>query len=123
MDNKQIVAAFLEQAFNSNEPELAVSNYLGDHYIQHNPQAGDGPGPFIGYVHWVRSEHPNLELEVKRVLGEGDLVVTHSNFRLEPGERGMAVADFFRLENGKIIEHWDVIQDIPESSANSNTMF
>ena len=62
MDNAQTVVAFFEQAFNGNEPELAVSNYLGQHYIQHNPQAGDGPEPFIGYVHWVRGQHPNLQL-------------------------------------------------------------
>ncbi len=123
MDNAQTVVAFFEQAFNGNEPELAVSNYLGQHYIQHNPQAGDGPEPFIGYVHWVRGQHPNLQLEIKRVIAEGDLVVTHANLRLEPGDLGMAVADFWRLEDGKIVEHWDVIQDVPSASANNNTMF
>lgn len=123
MDNKQIVIAFFEQAFNEREPELAVEKYLGDPYIQHNPGAGDGPEPFLGYMRWVLGANPHLHVDIKKVIAEGDYVVTHSNLRNEPGDLGMAVADFFRLKDGKIVEHWDVIQDVPAESANNNTMF
>jgi len=85
--------------------------------------AADGPEAFIGFVQWLRGQYPNLTLDIKRVLAEGDMVVTHSQLILEPGTPGQALADFFRLENGKVVEHWDVIQAIPDQSANSNGMF
>lgn len=66
---------------------------------------------------------PDMTLEVKRVVAEGDLVVLHSHLTLKPGEPGMALADFFRIEDDKVVEHWDVVQSIPDSSENSNTMF
>ncbi|MET4783616.1 ester cyclase [Glaciihabitans sp. UYNi722] len=121
-ENKRIVVDYYQTAFAGN-PEKAIADHFGDHYIQHNPDAEDGPEAFIGFVNWLRGEFPNLMLEIKRVLAEGDLVVTHSHLILEPGKPGRALADFFRLENGKVIEHWDVIQDIPQNPANKNGMF
>ncbi|AGW41022.1 homoserine dehydrogenase [Leifsonia xyli subsp. cynodontis DSM 46306] len=121
-DNKRIVTDYYLTAFAGN-PEKAVADHLGDRYIQHNPQAENGPEAFIGFVHWMRGEYPDTKIEIKRVIAEGDLVVTHSHLVLVPGTPGSAVADFFRLENGKIVEHWDVVQEIPETSANDNTMF
>ena len=91
--------------------------------IQHNPDAADGADAFIAYVKWLRSEHPQLSLEIRRVIAEGDMVATHSHLILEPGQPGRALADFFRLENGKVVEHWDVIQEVPETAANPNGMF
>ena len=120
--NKQIVIDYYQTAFGG-EPEKAVAEHFGDRYIQHNPQAENGPAAFIGFVHWLRGEYPALNLDIKRVIAEDDLVVTHSHLTLVPGEPGRALADFFRIEDGKVVEHWDVIQDIPESSANDNTMF
>jgi predicted SnoaL-like aldol condensation-catalyzing enzyme len=120
--NKSVVVDYYQTAF-AGEPEKAVRDHFGDRYVQHNPQAADGPEAFIGFVHWLRGEYPELQLEIKRVIAEGDLVVTHSHLVLTPGQPGQALADFFRLEDGKVVEHWDVIQDIPESSANANTMF
>ncbi|WP_144782594.1 nuclear transport factor 2 family protein [Microbacterium sp. BH-3-3-3] len=70
-----------------------------------------------------RDESPELHLDIKRTIAEGDLVVTHSNLHLAPGDRGMAVADFWRLEDGRIVEYWDVIQEVPEQASNDNTMF
>lgn len=121
-DNKAIVRAFYESAFGG-EPERAVERYVGNRYIQHNPQADDGTAPFIQFVRQMRRDYPDMRLEIKRVIGEGDLVVTHAHLVLKAGDRGMALADFFRVENGKVVEHWDVIQPIPETSANRNTMF
>jgi len=121
--NKQLVIGFYERAFNSNQPEQAATAHLGSTYTQHNPGAADGPEAFIGYVHWLRGQFPELQLDIKRAIAEGDLVVTHSNLHLKPGDRGMAIADFWRVTDGRIVEHWDVVQEVPEQSANDNTMF
>lgn len=120
--NKQVVVDFFTTAFDG-DPDGAAAAHIGNRYIQHNPQAPDGPEAFTGFVHWLRGEHPNVKLDIKRVLADGDLVVTHSHLVMEPGTRGMALADFFRLEDGRIVEHWDVGQQIPEESANTNGMF
>jgi predicted SnoaL-like aldol condensation-catalyzing enzyme len=120
--NKANVRAYYETAFGG-QPELAVKLYLGPKYIQHNPQAGDGPAAFIQFVHNLRDEYPELRLNIKRIFAEGDFVITHAHLILKPGDPGQALADFFRLASGKIVEHWDVIQSVPEKSANPNTMF
>lgn len=121
-NNKNTVIEFYETAF-SGDPQGAVAQHVGDRYIQHNPQAEDGSDAFIGFVNYLRGQYPQLRLDIKRVIAEGDLVVTHAQVILTPGQPGRAVADFWRLENGKIVEHWDVVQDIPETSANTNSMF
>ncbi|ANZ40916.1 hypothetical protein BBK82_37975 [Lentzea guizhouensis] len=123
--NKQVVIDYYQTAFNGN-PEKAVADHFGPHYVQHNPDAADGPEAFIGFVHYLRGQFPNLRLDIKRVIAEGDMVVTHSHLDLEPGNPenpGQALADYFRLEGGKVVEHWDVIQAVPKNSANSNGMF
>jgi predicted SnoaL-like aldol condensation-catalyzing enzyme len=123
--NKQVVIDYYTTAFAGN-PEQAVADHFGPRYIQHNPDAQDGPEAFIGFVNWLRSEYPNVHLRIKRVIAEGDMVATHAHLDLEPddrGNRGRALADFFRLEDGKVVEHWDVIQDVPATSANDNGMF
>lgn len=121
--NKKIVLEYTDLAFNQRKPEEAVAKYQGPYYRQHNPSARDGAEPFIGFVKWFAQTYPSFRIEFKRIIAEGDLVVTHSHLVREPGERGMAVTDIFRLENGKVVEHWDVVQEIPETSANNNTMF
>ena len=122
-ESKRVVRSFYEESFNDGDPEGAVERYLGDRYIQHNPQAADGPEAFIGFVKWIRSEHPQIHIDIKRMIAEDDLVVTHSNLQHSAEDRGTAVVDIFRVENGKIVEHWDVVQPIPEEAANDNTMF
>jgi predicted SnoaL-like aldol condensation-catalyzing enzyme len=122
-ESKRVVRSFYEESFNDGDPEGAVERYLGDRYIQHNPQAADGPEAFIGFVKWIRGEHPQIHIDIKRMIAENDLVVTHSNLQNSPEDRGTAVVDIFRVENGKIVEHWDVVQPIPEEAANDNTMF
>jgi predicted SnoaL-like aldol condensation-catalyzing enzyme len=120
--NKALVVAFYQQAFNDGQPEQAAA-HLGATYTQHNPGAPDGAEGFVGYVHWLRGQFPELHLDIKRVIAEDDLVVTHSNLHLKPGDLGMAVADLWRIADGKIVEHWDVVQEVPEKSSNDNTMF
>jgi predicted SnoaL-like aldol condensation-catalyzing enzyme len=121
--NKIIVREFCDLAFNQRQPDAAVAKYVGKTYRQHNPMAGDGPEPFIGFVKWITGENPELRFDFKRFISEGDLVVVHSHLRPSPDVRGTAVMDIFRLEQGKIVEHWDVLQDVPETAQNQNTMF
>jgi predicted SnoaL-like aldol condensation-catalyzing enzyme len=121
--NKQTVVEFYELAFNAKQPEQAVEKYLGPQYIQHNPQAPDGADAFIGFVTGFAGQFPELSIEIKRVVGEGDIVVTHGLIKTSAEDPGTVAADFFRLENGKIVEHWDVLQPFPETSANDHPMF
>jgi predicted SnoaL-like aldol condensation-catalyzing enzyme len=119
----EAAAAFLDMAFNLGEPSAAASKYVGATFTQHNPQVADGVEPFIAFVTSMRGQFPEMHLETKRVITQGDMVVTHSHLTLTPGQPGVALADFFRFEGGKVVEHWDVIQNIPDASANSNGMF
>ena len=121
--NKQIVREFLDLAFNQKNPEHAVARYVGPYYRQHHPEAGDGAGPFIEFAKGFGQAFPALRFDFKRFVAEGDLVAVHLHIIPQPGARGTAVMDIFRLENGKIVEHWDVLQDVPEKAANDNTVF
>jgi predicted SnoaL-like aldol condensation-catalyzing enzyme len=121
--NKATALAFYRTAFNDHKPEEAVAKYVGDKYTQHNPQAADGKQAFIDFVNAFAKANPGLHIEVKRVVAEGDLVAVHVHLTLSPTDRGTAAIDFFRLENGKVVEHWDSVQPVPEKAANSNGMF
>jgi len=121
--NKRTIQDYAELAFDQRKPEEAVAKYQGPYYRQHNPGAADGGEPFIATVKRMAQTYPDFRMETKRIIAEGDYVVLHSHLILKPGDRGMAVVDIFRLENGKIVEHWDVVQEVPETSANNNTMF
>jgi predicted SnoaL-like aldol condensation-catalyzing enzyme len=121
--NKQTVLAYLNTAFNEKKPAEAVEKYGGSHYIQHNPQAPHGFEAFVQFVGGFLEQFPQTSFDIKRAVAEGDLVVTHSLLKTSPEDRGTAVADFFRLEDGKVVEHWDVLQPIPESAANEHPMF
>jgi len=121
--NRQTVLAFYTRAFNDKQPADAVERYVGDRYIQHNPQAPDGAEAFIQFVGAFTAQFPDLTIEVKRTVAEGDLVVTHGVMKTSADDRGTAAMDIFRLEDGKIVEHWDVLQPVPETALNDNTMF
>ena len=122
-NNKQPVLAYYNMAFNERKPAVAAQKYGGDHYIQHNPQAPDGFEAFVGFVEGFAEQVPQMSLEIKRAVAEGDTVVTHSLLKTSPEDRGSAVADFFRLEDAKVVEHWDFPQPVPESAANDHPMF
>jgi predicted SnoaL-like aldol condensation-catalyzing enzyme len=121
-ENKKIVLDFYEQGFNKKDFD-AASKHFGAKYIQHNPMAAEGPEGFKALVQFLREKFPNSHSEVKRVFADGDYVILHVHAVREPGTRGAAIVDIFRLEDGKIVEHWDVRQDIPEKAANPNGMF
>ena len=120
---KQIVRDFYDLAFNQRKPEEATEKFMGPYYRQHNPQAPDGAEGLIGFVHYFEKTFPDFRVEIKRMIAEGDLVAVHSRLVRHATDRGQAVADFFRLENGKIVEHWDVLQEVPETAAYDNSMF
>ena len=122
-NNKKTVAAFYKTAFTDHKPAEAVEKYVGGSYRQHNPTVADGSLPFIDFVNDYARKNPGLRVDIKRVIAEGDLVVTHVNIKTGKDDRGLAAIDIFRLENGRIVEHWDVVQPVPEKSANANTMF
>ena len=121
--NTELVRDFYHLALNLKKPEEAVEKYLGPYYRQHNPGAADGAEAFIAFVKGFTGAFPALHFDFRRFIAEGDLVAVHSHLVRQPQDRGMAVMDIFRIENNKIVEHWDVLQEIPESPANSNTMF
>jgi predicted SnoaL-like aldol condensation-catalyzing enzyme len=103
--------------------EQAAQRYLVRSYRQHNPQAGDGAAAFIQFVTGFLAQVPQLSVDIKRTIAEGDFVVTHCLLKMSPQDRGTAVMDIFQLADGKIAEHWDVLQPVPETAANANTMF
>lgn len=121
--NKQVVRAYLDLAFNARRPAEAAATYVGDTYIQHNPHAADGPEGFVTAISEFIAQFPELGIDVRRMVAEGDLVVTHSLLKVSAEDRGSAAMDIFRLEDGRIVEHWDVVQAVPEHAANANTMF
>jgi len=120
--NKEVVIAFYNAAINDKDFE-AASAYLGDKYIQHNPLAADGPEGLRTFLEFARENMSEFKVEFKRVLADGDYVMVHAHAKANAGDRGSAVMDIFRLENGKVVEHWDVMQAIPEKAMNDNTMF
>jgi predicted SnoaL-like aldol condensation-catalyzing enzyme len=110
--SRDIVLKFYEAALNEKNPDKART-FLGDKYIQHNPHVPDGIEGFLRFIHFRRDKYPGARNEVKRVIAEGDLVVLHVHSVVIPNSPGRMIVDIFRVEDGKVVEHWDVIQEIP----------
>lgn len=120
--NKQNAISFYRTAYEGN-PRKAIETYVGNEYIQHNPDVADGLNGFIEYFERMQKEYPDKSIEFVRCIAEGDLVALHTH-QTWPGNDQYVTMDFLRFdENGKICEHWDAIQQIPNESANPNTMY
>jgi predicted SnoaL-like aldol condensation-catalyzing enzyme len=120
--NKKNVQEFYDFLINKKDFD-SVKKYIGSRYKQHNPLVADGPEGLKAFCEFLKTNAPEARSEIKRVFAEGDYVILHVHSIRIPGTRGRAIIEIFRLENGKIDEHWDVIQEVPETSANPNGMF
>ncbi|WP_144501239.1 ester cyclase [Bacillus nitratireducens] len=120
--NKKMVVDFYNEVFNKHNIGI-IPKYVGEDYQQHNPFVADGRKAFMDFFKEDFVKNPNSSAEIKRVVAEGDTVALHVHSRTNPQDKGVAIVDIFRINDGKIVEHWDVIQEIPNEAANDNTMF
>ena len=120
--NRKLVIEFYDTVFNKHEVEKGAA-VIVDSYKQHNPMVPDGKKPFVDYFIGHFKENPQSKARIVRSATDGDLVYLHIHSTEKDGDRGRAIVDIFRVTDGKITEHWDVIQPVPETAANNNTMF
>ena len=123
LSNREIVTRFINLFYTQGRVREAFMTYVAPGYIQHNPVATDGRDAAIAALEPYFASQPNALREVQRIIVDGDLAAVHVRLRQNPQDRGFAVVDILRLEHGMIVEHWDVIQAVPERSANSHPMF
>lgn len=120
--NRELIAAVYEEVLKPLDSGR-VDDFFAPGYIQHNPMAETGADGLKRFLDWAKAMAPGATHDVKRILVDGDFVVGHVHVVVNPGERGRTVVDIFRIENGRVAEHWDSAQEIPSESANTNGMF
>ena len=119
--NKKLVVDFFTLAFVDKKVEEAFNKYVSDNYIQHDPNFGDKKSTIESLTKLC--SNPQMEVSIKRVIAENDLVVLHIHSKNSPEDLGVAIIEIFRVDEGKVVEHWCAMQSVPETSANNNTMF
>jgi predicted SnoaL-like aldol condensation-catalyzing enzyme len=120
---KEVVTRFMTEFYVDKQVRAAFETWVEPGYIQHNPMAQTGRDAAIAFLEPFFKSHPDIHYSIKRIIADGDLVAVHSHGVFTPGERGLAIVDILRVQGCKIAEHWDVVQQVPEKSANSNGMF
>lgn len=120
--NRKLVVEFYDRVFNRHEVTEAAK-VMAEQYIQHNPNVPTGKEPFVSYFTGFFKDNPQARARIVRSATDGDLVYLHIHSTNREADRGRAIVDIFRVEDGKIVEHWDVIQQVPEAAANNNSMF
>ncbi|WP_196218247.1 nuclear transport factor 2 family protein [Streptomyces blattellae] len=121
--NKEIVRAYVDLGINQGQPQQAADRYMGDPFIQHNPNVADGKEGWVTWATGFVGAFPDVNVDFKRFVADGDLVTVHTHITLNASDRGTAAMDIFRVKDGKVVEHWDVSTPVPEDSANDNGMF
>jgi predicted SnoaL-like aldol condensation-catalyzing enzyme len=120
---KQVVTKFMTQFYIDKQVRKAFETWVDPGYIQHNPMAATGRDAAIGFLEPFFAGNPGISYSIKRIIADGKLVAVHSHGKFSATDRGMAVVDILRVEGCKVMEHWDVVQPVPEKAANSNSMF
>ena len=120
---KEVVTRFITQFYTEKQVRQAFETWVVPNYIQHNPLAPNGRDAAIAFLEPFFAKNPDINYSIKRIIADGNLVAVHSHGKFAPNDRGIAVVDILRVENCKVVEHWDVVQPVPEKSANDNTMF
>jgi len=117
--NGQVVRDYLETVWNQGNV-AAADTYLDENLIQHNPNLPNGRAALVDFITGFKQQVPDGEFAIRRLIADGDLVAVHSLFTTDPEDRGTAVVDIFRIADGRIVEHWDVKEPVPETSASGN---
>lgn len=120
---KEVVTRFMTKLYIERKPREAFETWVDPGYIQHNPMAATGRDAAIAFLEPFMAGNPNINYSIKRIIADGNLVAVHAHGRFSPDDRGIAVVDILRVEGCKVMEHWDVVQPVPEKSANDNGMF
>ncbi|MDF8333399.1 nuclear transport factor 2 family protein [Novosphingobium cyanobacteriorum] len=124
---KQVVSQFMDEFYIQKKVRSSFERWVDPGYIQHNPYAATGRDAAIGFLEKFVNENPGQKTMIHRIIADGNMVAVHSHGWMEHGDaaakRGFAVVDIFRVQGCKVMEHWDVISPVPETAANTNTMF
>lgn len=120
---RQVVTRFMNTLYVEHKVREAFETWVDPGYIQHNPMAQTGRAAAIAFLEPFFAQHPDIHYEIHRIIADGPLVAVHSHGQLGAGDRGFAVVDILRVDGCRVVEHWDVVQNVPESAANSNGMF
>jgi len=120
---KQVVADFYRLCFDQKQPSAAFDRFVAETLVQHNPLVADGAEPALASFEKHFRENPEIHFDIRHIVAEDDLVVVHALVKNERLDRGRAVVDIFRVREGRIVEHWDVVQPMPEIAVNLHPMF